>query len=313
MMNGFQYHAFIDFKEVEDYDGLYSEVNAFLNGRGVPSIESAIQQILVKEVHVAMKKNYNAQLLNDFFVTETLVKNIDLYKENYKEFLMALKDYTGVTKSLSTSEQEFSKTLDNYIFIMTNKLKNKDLSLIQEKFEKLSEDPESKLIFFTWLLLHGTGKVFTRDNWEERSRSVIKEMFLNKLVNEMSHQLKIKDENQINDILLIITEHQSWFEKFQESNDDLKEMVKIFLSDFNIRSFININRYNGILWFNKESLEMLMDWMEFLGCLNVLKNSYPSLDKIKSDLDEMYELIASVNLAAENSEYKLEKFLEMLK
>lgn len=50
-----------------------------------------------------------------------------------------------------------------------------------------------------------------------------------------------------------------------------------------------------------------MDWMEFLGCLNVLKNSYPSLDKIKSDLDEMYELIASVNLAAENSEYKIGK------
>lgn len=135
-------------------------------------------------------------------------------------------------------------------------------------------------------MLHGTGKLFTNDEWEQQSRSIIKEMFLNKPVNEISQKLKLDKVNIVNDILLILTEHQSWFEKFQNSEDNLKDIIKKFLLDFNVRSFININRYNAVLWFNKESLELLLDWLEILGCLYILKNNYPSLDKIKSELEE---------------------------
>jgi hypothetical protein len=313
MLEGFQYHGFVDFREVEDFDGVYSEVNAFLNGRGVPSIELAIQQILVKDVHVAMRKNYNEQLCEDFFDIEKLSENLDLYRENYKDFLRAIKDYTGTKKSIAPAEAEFNKTLNNFIFLMKNKAKNKELTEIRQKFEDLFKNPVHQVVFYSWVMLHSTGKIFSKTDWEENSRSLIKEMFFNKLIDEIAVKMELKEKDFINDLVLILTEHQNWFHKLRQSDKSLKELIKSYLSDFNVRSFIRVNRYNGVLWFQKESLEMIMDWMEILACLDILKSNYPSLETIESDIEELYEILGDVDIAVENSNFQLEKFLQFLK
>ena len=311
ILNGYQYHAFMDFQEVEDFDGLYYEVCTFLNGRGVPSIELAIQEILVKTVHIAMKKNYNEQLINDFFNVKILLENTDLYKQNNKSFLVAIKEYLDISGTITNAEQEFNNTLDNYLFLMTNSSKN--LLPIKNIIDKMLLKQENQIIFYTWLLLHGTGKITTHEDWEKQSRCFIEELFLNKLTSEISYQLKIKDEKLMNDIILILTEYQNWFVRIQNSNENLKTILKNFVSDLNVRSFININRYNGVLWFKKESLEILIQWLEIVAIFNILKNNYPSLENIFSDLDEMKKILSEINAAVEKSDFKLEKFLDNLK
>ncbi|MBN2282008.1 MAG: alpha-amylase [Candidatus Marinimicrobia bacterium] len=310
MLNGFEYHAFISFHEVEDYDGLYDEVNKFLNGRGVPSIESAIQQVLVKPVHVALKKNYNAVLMFDFFNETTLHKNLELYKQNHIDFLNSIKIFMETTNAVSTAEMEFTKTLDNYIFI--NSGKPPQLSEIKYLFDLQMKSEENQLVFYSWLLFHGTGKIFTKGNWERRSRSLLDEMYFNKLVDEMIAETSIVPKGNLNDIISILTEYQYWFEKVKDSDQSLKTLMRTFISDFNVRSFIHINRYNDILWYNRETLDLLVDWLKIMGCFNIIKENYPSLTNIKTDFEELERIVKKVKAASDNSEYKIEEFLNNL-
>lgn len=310
MMKGFEYHAFIDFQEVEDFDGLYYEVNKFLNGRGVPSIESAIQQVLVKPVHIALKKNFNLKKISDFFEVETLQENLESYKQDHIEFLNSIKNYYETKNSISSAEVEFNKTLENYLLINANKFQQ--TAKIKDLLDKLLKSDDSQLVFYSWILLHGTGKMFTKGNWEKRSRSMIEELFLNKLVNEVILESSLESEIDLIGIISILTEYQYWFEKVKDSDATLKTIMKSFLSDFNVRSFINVNRYQEVLWFKKESLETLIDWLEVMGCLNIIKENYPSLTNIESDFAELEKIIKVVKVASENSEYKLETFLNNL-
>jgi hypothetical protein len=295
---------------VEDFDGLYFEVNKFLNGRGVPNIESAIHQVLVKPVHIAMKKNFNIQMMSDFFSLITLQENKDLYKQNHKYFLNSIKNYMETKNSISSADVEFNKTLENYLLINTDKFKQ--TAKFKILLDKLIETDENKLVFYSWMLLHGIGKMFTKGNWEKRSRSLIDEMFLNKLVDDLVTESSIETKSNLNDIISILTEYQYWFEKTKNSDDSMKNLMKKFLADFHVRSFINVNRYQEVLWFKKESLETLIDWLEIMGCLNIIKENYPSLTNIESDFEELDAIILTVKEALENSEFKLEMFLNNL-
>ena len=212
--------------------------------------------------------------------------------------------------SITKAEMEFNKSLENYIFINTKK--STQTSEIKALIDNLLKPEENKFVFYSWLLMHGMGKIFTKGNWEKRSRSLIDEMFINKLVDEMILELSLKTEIKLNNIISILTEYQYWFEKVKDSDESLKTLIQTFISDFNVRSFININRYNGVLWFNKESLETLIKWLEIMGCFSIMKGNYPSLDNIKSDFEELAKIINKVKDALERSEYKLETFLNNL-
>ena len=311
-LNGYQYHAFVEFREIEDFDGLYCEVCNFLNGKGVPGIEEVIQQILVKSVHLALKKNYNQQLISDFYELETLNQNLDLYRNNHKDFLSSIKDYLNLNFSLNSTIREFDTTIKIYQFLISSKSKFEYLEKIQTKIIKNLKIPDNQLIFFAWLLLQGIGTVHSKEDWEKQSRSMIDELFLNKIIDEVQLPKQNLDSGSLCNIVMILTEYQRWFEKIKGLDISWKEQIKLFLSDFNVRSFVNINRYNDVLWFNKESMYILIEWLETVACFNIMKVNYPSMENISSELKQLYEIIAFIYNGIENSEYKLHKFLDYL-
>ncbi len=304
ILKGFEYHAFMDFQEVEDFDGLYNEVNAFLNGRGVPSIESAIQQVLVRPVHVAFKKNFNADMMTAFFEGKKSDQRIAKIKKNNRLFLEALKDYTNV--SVKTSEKEFNQTLDNYFFLLSQRIKSEE----SKKIKKLLKKKENQFILYSWLLIHSIGMAFSTNDWERKSRSLIDELFLNKLIKELGHRLKLTHVDELVELVMILTKYQNWYGQLNKAK--LSSSLKDFLSDFNVRTFTKINRYKSILWFNKEAFEKMMIWLKMVALFNILRDNYPSMETIMSEFEDLTHLYETIGNAIEKSDYRLEKLLEYL-
>jgi predicted metal-dependent HD superfamily phosphohydrolase len=51
-LDAYQYHIFMDFQEIEDNEWhQYSQLRNYLNGRGVPSIAEALQEIFLQPLH----------------------------------------------------------------------------------------------------------------------------------------------------------------------------------------------------------------------------------------------------------------------
>ncbi|HEY53573.1 MAG TPA: alpha-amylase [Caldilineae bacterium] len=63
-LGAYQRHVFLDFREVEDNaEGHYSQLAAFLSGRGVPSVEEAVKELVLQPLHQAYRQLVGAETL----------------------------------------------------------------------------------------------------------------------------------------------------------------------------------------------------------------------------------------------------------
>jgi hypothetical protein len=59
-LHAYQYHVFLDFREVLDDEwGSYRRVNEYLAGRGVPSVQNALQDLLLQPVLQPLREIIN--------------------------------------------------------------------------------------------------------------------------------------------------------------------------------------------------------------------------------------------------------------
>ncbi|HDQ73178.1 MAG TPA: alpha-amylase, partial [Chloroflexi bacterium] len=60
-LGAYQYHVFLDFREVQDDEShRYSQLTAYLDGRGVPNVEDAMRELLLQPLHQAFRALVNA-------------------------------------------------------------------------------------------------------------------------------------------------------------------------------------------------------------------------------------------------------------
>ena len=82
---------------------------------------------------------------------------------------------------------------------------------------------------------------------------------------------------------------------------------------FRSRTFLNINRYQDKLWFNKESFESMLWWMMTTALIGLVADPDKSLTEDIEILLEAYERIKAIQEAETESEYQVEKLLDGLK
>jgi hypothetical protein len=85
------------------------------------------------------------------------------------------------------------------------------------------------------------------------------------------------------------------------------------LEDEDVRRFLQINRYQNVLWFNKEAYEQLLGWLVAIAVIKL--NSDPGMAKTQLD-DEIvnqYRVLQQLKKAQSKSDYQLEKLLEATK
>jgi hypothetical protein len=101
-LEAYQCHAFLDWREVQDdATHRYARLDTFLNGRGVPSIEQALQEALLQPVLEPFRMVVNAETCRRLAVRSTqpdaaldtaLLAEIEM---GTRRLLCAIKDYAG--------------------------------------------------------------------------------------------------------------------------------------------------------------------------------------------------------------------------
>ena len=65
-LQAYQYHVFLDFRQVEDNEWHhYGQICSYLNGRGVPSIDETIREIFLQPIHRSFRDLVNPVILSD--------------------------------------------------------------------------------------------------------------------------------------------------------------------------------------------------------------------------------------------------------
>lgn len=315
-------HVFLDFREVRDTEWRqYAHIAAYLDGKGVPSIEEALKELFLQPIHQPFVELVNAEVFRELLASRQLRPQDELdwnllnqIKQKVVRLLQAVKQFTGAVGDEMVLASEVFQDLETILRLpatvvqssSTSSAECRDsMSYIQSH---LHDDPSLWGCLFGWLFVHALGRIQIASNTAQQSRTWIDEWLLGRILAGTFQQMGMSDESAKRGVTLIkvLTTHQRWFTI--ESAQILRsyQVLQGLLRDRDAQQFLHVNRYRDVLWFNKEAYDQLLWWLWLLVVIDPeMKEPHESL--------EQYRLIRDLQRAGEKSEYQVEQLLMVVK
>jgi hypothetical protein len=111
------------------------------------------------------------------------------------------------------------------------------------------------------------------------------------------------------DVIKILTSQQRWFDVDTAAAKRPAQVLDSLLADPDAVRFLQVNRYNEIDWYNKESFEELLTW---LMLVEAVKATVVGEDVPKT-LGAAHDVVLALQQAEAHSEYQVEKLKEAVK
>jgi len=324
-LGAYKTHVFLDFREVRDNEWhQYAQLAAYLDGRGVPGIEETLREVLLQPVHHPFRELVNARLfrrLMDARVTEPdeqldaeLVSEVE---QKTVHLLHEIKQLTG-EPALSTAAglgdetaiaREIRQKLEAMLHLETRFLPKNLVS-------RLRDDSTAWPTLLGWLFTHALGKIVDETNFEQISRSWIDEWLLGKIIAGALRDLGLDEvaAGQAVTTIKVLTSHQRWLEIQAPKKQGKRayQVLESWLRDDEVQGFLQVNRYQGVLWFNKEAFEQLLWWMMLLAVIALAADSLRPTAEVAQEIAAAYDVVKQLQRAEEGSEYQVEKLLEFV-
>jgi len=327
-LGAYKHHVFLDFREVRDNDWhQYAHLAAYLNGRGVPSIDEALKEIFLQPVHHPFKELVNAdmfQRLMDARVTQPDgqldMSLVDEVEEKTAHLLSEAKQLTGGTGDEAAISRDIRRKLEAILqlpalesrYATTRSSKYK--SAANYLSETLHDDPVTWGGVLSWLFVHSLGKILTEVDYEGQSRSWIDEWLLGKIITGVLRDLGLDDVRAWHTVTVVklLTTHQRWFETQVSEKTPAYQTLESWLRDSEVQGFLQVNRYQDVLWFNQEAFEQLLWWMLLVATIGLNAEPDRSTTEMTEEIVQCYDIIQQLRQAEQQSEYQVEKLLAAL-
>jgi glycosidase len=322
-LDAYKYHVFIDLREVQDNQWHhYAQIASYLNGRGIPSIEEALKEMLLQPLHDVFKELANPGMFRRLtnarttqphaqpdqkLMEEIEKKTMDLFRE--------VKQLSGGEEDEMTIAREVRHKLEAILClpIITSRFSRLQPKGAKEAAEylhkKLTDSIYIWATLFSWLFVHALGKSVSQTDFAEQSRSWIVEWRLGKTIAEVLTELGWDEATTWRPVTLIkiLTNHQGWF-----SEKAVHQVMEKLLKDSEVQQFLQINRYNDILWFNKEAFEELIWWLMLVSAIVNGFDPFRPVKELMKAFERCWSMIQSLQEAEQKSEYQVEKLLSAL-
>ena len=327
-LGAYKYHVFIDFREIRDNEWHhYARITNSLNGRGVPCIEEAFKEMLLEPLQDAFKDLANPDMfhrlmearitgpqdqLDQIFIEEVEKKVIRLLRE--------VKQFSGGKEDEGMIAREIRRKLEAilYLPIITSRYPQLQPRGIKDAVEYLHNGLTHSIYswstLFSWLFIHGLGKVAQPTDFAGLSRSWTDEYRLGTMVFGLLKKMGSDEATarRIGILTKLLTGRQRWFEAKPLDREQGHTILASLLKDGDAQEFLQMNRYHNIWWFNKEAFEEMLWWLMMVAALEIGSDPLRSVNAVVEELQECYAMIQTWQKAEEKSEYQAEKLLSLL-
>jgi hypothetical protein len=333
-LDAYKCHVFLEWREVQDNEWRqYAHLASYLNGRGVPSIEEALREVLLQPVLQPFRKLVNADTfrqLMDARVTEPDGQlDAELVAEVNLKALHLLHEIEEFTAEAGDHAASAETAADAVALELRHKLEAcLQLPILADRFPRprsqkyraaiemlqdhLNDDPAAWGALLGWLFTHALGKVLDEEGYEAQSRSWMDEWLLSKLVAGALHDLGL-DQGGARwsvGVVKILVNHQRWFEMKATKTNRAYQVLRSWLRDSEVQQFLQVNRYRDLLWFNKEAFSQLLAWMLTLAALELSADPSRATDEVAPDIVACYDVVKKLQEAEAASDYQLAKLIE---
>ena len=344
-LNGYQYQVFMDVQEVADNaEGHYRRLSEKLNGAGVQNIDDALKEIYLKPILDSIRRILDPEIVEK--LSHTLVKGAkvpEAFSEDmqvrYREFLGVVRGFAGgdgnteslisefseylnaavkVLHSVSLPDEEVQKIVSDVASAISGKTDEKapGTKKIYSTLDKMKlEDPYMKYsahILIGWLFFRCIGPEISSDYSGADSVSLMDQWFLDRRLKAFYIECGMdgRQAEQAVRLVKILISHEGWIEPNGKKKLLPGELMSEFLRDTDVTLFIGENRYNEVLWFQREGYRSLVWWLYIVALSEILVSAERN-DKIPAT--RLREIMTSVNIwlsSLETSGYRVDRLLE---
>ena len=339
-LGAYKYQVFLDFCEVRDNEWRqYAQLTAYLNGRGVPSIEEALREVILRPVHYPFRELVNARLFRQLIDARESANQRDGESARNREdlaneveqrtthLLREVKQLTGGSGDEAIIAREVRQKLEAILQLPV--LASRFPLPRSRKYKWATEylqagpsavlrtgprdDPAAWPTLLGWLFTHALGQVVDEADLGQISRSWIDEWLLGKIVTGALRDLGL-DEGaawQAVATIKILTSHQRWFEMQAPKKKRAYQVLESWLKDDEVQQFLQVNRHRGVLWFNKEAFEQLLWWMLLPAVVTISADSLRPPAEVAQEIVALYDVVKKLQRAEEESGYQVEKLVSI--
>ena len=164
-----------------------------------------------------------------------------------------------------------------------------------------------------WWCVHSLGKTAGEAGFEGQSRSWIDEWLLGKVLVGALQDLRLDEPAAWQAVALIkvLTSHQRWCAlEAPDTRAPAYPILETLLRDDEVQRFLQVNRYQDVLWFNKEALEQLLWWLLLVAQIHMAAFR-PAADA-GEDILACYKVVQQLRQASEESGYLVEELLRLV-
>jgi hypothetical protein len=319
-LNGYEHHVFLDFQVVNnDAFHDYARLWSLIGQSGVPDIDMALEELTLQPVISPWQ-----QLMNKGYV-EFLLKRIDsptpITQQLKPEFNLKMTHFLEGIEALTHAQGDKTPII--------NAAENRMLALIglrsalqglalpgSKQVKKLASAALAKFTsakwlrvsLIAWIITGETGCLASTTNCHEQSLSWVDEWHLSKTIEETLKQIGLTTEEIQTSLMSvrIATKHHNWLT--ESAGRPANAILKDWFSDPQIQAMLNVNRYNDILWYNREGFKNLMTLMQFVALVEAQKNGL-SASVLGEKLIELAQLFKQINTLEKKSDYQVMKLI----
>jgi glycosidase len=350
-LEAYKCQVFTSFHEVQDNEfHQYANLTAYLNGRGVPSIDETLKEIFLQPIHQTYRELVNPGYFRWVITNRVLKleaagedeetqKNLEkILQEAEGKVINLLEEVKGSTHASGDSQPVIRTIKQNllaclYLPVFKDKFYLSHSRAFQQLVKYLragdqktspwkNGDTYAWSVILGWVFTSELGKIITEAGYEEISRSWTDEWMLNKIIISTLSDLGLDERSDWRAVSLIklLISHHKWWTMLDTPQDKHKTnsnyaILNSILSDSDALSYLGVNRYQDVLWFNKEAFEDLVWWLMVIACVDITSLHF---NKNQADVGiklmlSCYKVISTLLTNAGGSGYQLEKLLDLTK
>jgi predicted flap endonuclease-1-like 5' DNA nuclease/glycosidase len=281
----YQRKVLLDWREVYDHHGTYARLAQVLGGRGVPSMDEALQELWLEPILQPFRTLCSPGLFQQLLASQGKLDTA--LREEVQEKLLAL--YQGIdahaTRRLALLPvQQVLKRLEGALRVAAQ------------------DELVTSGALLGWVFTHGLGM-------PDSNRAHLEEWRLGRVLEQTLTELGLdgKAARRAVDLTRLLIRQSELAQKPTR----LAQQLPKLLQDPDLQGFLQVNRFEGQVYFNKEAHQAWLEGLRLLAqALAFAQQQTPTqVEKVRKAWSALSE---KLNQAAEESGFTVEQYLQSL-
>ncbi|GAB4556934.1 MAG: hypothetical protein Kow0047_00860 [Anaerolineae bacterium] len=318
-LGAYQYHVFLDFREVVDVAGRYAALASELNGRGVPSIDEALRQRELRPLLEAIAGVLHPTIIRA--LEERIQQQIDgeeelkppeallsAYEDQLRVLLGVVSSFSGAMMDVEPVVARSTRRLEAALDLLRSASAEAEREVAEIQRYLVEQMPDAASVAATllgWLAVDAIGRAAGGARDLPAGRVWMDEWSLGRPMAEayMAAGWPEHEAWTMVTMVKILATHSLWHRRLLGEREPGYVLLRQLLSDGDVSQVLRVNRFEGALWFHHESFLALMWWLMLAACLE---------EASEAAWARAYRLIRLLLRAEAESGYQVERLASLV-